>query len=256
MTGAPARRPATAAGLGSALLALVLAGCSGGQDRPTAADSTAAIPVTTAATSTAPAGAAAGSAPAPGPSRSGTTTPATATPDRGSSRSTARPTAPNTSQLRPHANRAQRRFVTRNAPPGIDAEAILQSGEDACQRMTLTQHASGRTAVAVALASGQIANGPEAITYLCPQLTPTLDAARDGFPDGSYQVGTHRTGTQLRPGRYTAPQASDQCTWSLTRLDGSRVADHTQHTGATPTTTLRTGQRFTSTGCYAWLRRP
>jgi hypothetical protein len=253
----PRRPPAVWLGIGLLGVVLAAAGC-GGQDQPTTAASAQARPASTAPTVGPTAGATAGptgstahSTAASGPGRPETKAPATATSDGGSSRPRARPTAPNTSQLRPNADYAQRRFVTRNAPPGVDAEAILQAGEDACHRMTLAQRAAGATAVAVALASGEIANGRDAITYLCPQLTPAREAARDGFPDGSYQVGTHRTANQLTPGRYTAPQASDQCTWSTTGPDNSRV---TEGTGATPTTRLSVGQRFRSVGCYVWLR--
>ena len=243
------------------LSGVLVAGCGGQHPAPDAAGSTAATPSAAgspaaAGSASAPAGSAGagGATASSGPATGLPASPGTA-PNRSTGgstgRSTGRATAPNTSQLRRDASTAQRRFVTRNAPPGVDAEAILQAGEDACHRMALAQHAAGTTAVAVALASGEIANGREAITYLCPQLTPALDAARDGFPDGSYRVGPRRTTGQVTPGRYHAPQAADQCTWSLTNPDGTVAAEGT---GTTATARLSTGQTFTSTGCYAWLR--
>jgi len=146
----------------------------------------------------------------------------------------------------------QRKYVSRNADPGIDAEAILQSGEDACERMSIAAAASGTTAVAVALVSGQIRNGREAIRYLCPQLKPALDQAAGGFPDGTYVVGSRlRAGREVPAGRYTVPQPPPGCVWSVTRPDGTVVAESK---GGTRTgVTLKPPQRLSSTGCVAWL---
>jgi len=162
-------------------------------------------------------------------------------------------TAPNTSQLRKNVTRPQRTFISRNAPPGVDAEAILQAGEEACHRMTIAQRSAGRTSVAVALVSGQIANGREAIAFLCPELKPALQLAENGFPDGNYVVGTQlRENREVVAGRYQAPQASDQCVWSVTKADGSIVSEG--RGTAQAKATLSRGLRFTSTGCFAWLR--
>jgi hypothetical protein len=180
----------------------------------------------------------------PGSGAAGGTTPG-ATPSK-----RARVDAPNTSQLRKNVSRPQRRFVARNAPPGIDAEAILQAGEDTCHRMGITVATAGTTSLAVALVSGQIGNGREAITYLCPRLKPALDRAEGGFPDGNYVVGSRqRDGVAVVAGRYTDPQPSTQCTWSVTGADGTAVPGQ-----GTATVTLRAGQRFASSGCFAWLR--
>jgi len=166
---------------------------------------------------------------------------------------TAKPTAPNTSQLRKNLSAPQRRYVARNADPGIDAEAILQSGEDACQRMSIAAAASGTTAVAVALVSGQIKNGREAIRYLCPSLKPALSKAEGGFPDGTYVVGTKlRAGHEVPAGRYAVPQPPPGCVWSVTRADGTVVAE--SKAGSLTGATLKRSQRLTSTGCGAWLR--
>jgi len=166
---------------------------------------------------------------------------------------TAKPTAPNTSQLRKNLSAPQRRYVARNADPGIDAEAILQSGEDACERMSIAAASSGTTAVAVALVTGQIKNGREAIQYLCPALKPALNQAKGGFPDGTYVVGTKlRAGQEVPAGRYTIPQAPPGCVWSVTRADGTVVAEG--KSGSRTSATLKRSERLTSTGCGAWLR--
>jgi len=161
-------------------------------------------------------------------------------------------TAPNTSQLRKNVTTAQRKYVARNAPAGVDAEAILQSGEDACRRMRIAQASAGQVSVSVAVITGQIANGREAINYLCPVLKPALAAADNGFLDGTYVVaGQAKKGRQVKAGRYTAPQASDGCTWSVTAADGNVAADGHGRQGAT--VRLKRSQQITSSGCIAWL---
>jgi hypothetical protein len=255
--------------LGATALTLLLAtaACGGGQDggRDAAGASTvsaSARAVSTAApTSTPPASTRVGTVQGPtvrdAPTGSLTSSSAAgASPSGTSGRGKAgpAPTAPNTSQLRKNVTAHQRRFVTRNAPPGVDAEAILQAGEDACHRMRLTTATSGRTSVAVALLTGQIGNGREAITYLCPELRPALAAAASGFPDGTWTVAAEAAAKNHRvaAGRYSAPQPTSTCTWTLTRDDGSVVA---QGTGAPRTpVALRRGEQLTSAGCVAWLR--
>jgi hypothetical protein len=246
--------------LRGALLTVVLAtaACSGQGDGPVAGSSSSSSVVG----SSSSAAASGSSAPAPGSTASGTASGSAPAAGSGSgsgaasgagSGSTPTATAPNTSQLRKNVTKPQRRFVARNAPPGVDAEAILQAGEDACHRMSIAQRSAGRTSVAVALVSGQIANGREAITYLCPELKPALQEAQDGFPDGNYVVGaTLKKDTEVIAGRYVAPQASDQCVWSVTKADGTIVAEG--RGTAEAKATLARGQRFTSSGCFAWLR--
>ena len=251
--------------LSTALLTVVLActACSGQDDGAAPPDKTASTtastttPTTTTSTAraTAPTGSATLAdtpADSPGASQSSGAASATAS---ATVRVPATPTvtAPNTSQLRKDVTARQRRFVTRNAPPGVDAEAILQSGEDACQRMQIAAATSGRTAVTVALISGQIGNGRDAITYLCRELEPALVAADAGFPDGGYTVGSKaRKGRVVAAGRYSAPQPSPTCAWSVIGADGS-VAQTGSGTPQ-PSVVLRRGQRFSSTGCAAWLR--
>lgn len=248
-----------------ALLTVVLAtaACSGQGDGPVAGSSST-VGASSSAVGASSSGAA-GSASAPGtqpgsaagsasaPAGSASAAGSGAGTSKGGSGSTPTATAPNTSQLRKNATKPQRRFISRNAPPGVDAEAILQAGEDACHRMSIAQRSAGRTSVAVALVTGQIANGREAITYLCPELKPALRAAEAGFADGSYVVGsTPKKNRQVVAGRYVAPQASDQCVWSVTTADGSVVSEGRGASGAKAT--LSRGQRFTSSGCFAWLR--
>jgi hypothetical protein len=161
-------------------------------------------------------------------------------------------TAPNTEQLRKNVTDRQKKYIAQNAPPGVDAEAILQSGEDACRRMEIAQASTGQASLAVALMTGQVSNGRDAITYLCPGLKPALAAADKGFPDGSFVVARDaKKGRQVAAGRYSAPQTSDGCTWSLTGPDGRVAADG--RGGGRATVTLKRGQRFTSSGCGAWL---
>jgi hypothetical protein len=251
-----------------AVLTVVLAtaACGGQGDGPVAAPSSSATgsSSSTASPSAAvPGGSASGAASGTGSgSASGSASgsgsgsaPGSASESAGGEASGSTPTvtAPNTSQLRKNATKPQRKFIARNAPPGVDAEAILQAGEEACHRMTIAQRSAGRISVAVALVSGQIANGREAIAYLCPELKPALQLAEDGFPDGNYVVGTQpRKNREVVAGRYEAPQASDECVWSVTKADGSVVSEG--RGTAQAKATLSRGLRFTSSGCFAWLR--
>lgn len=128
--------------------AAVLAGCGGGSAK---------------AQHTAPAEQPAASAPGIGPD--GTTEPSSA-PSGGRAAQTV-PKAQLTPATGTFTDR-QRDYLVGKVPKGMDPSAVLQTGQESCQRIADTADAS-RAVAKQAIASGEIPDAKDAITYLCPQ---------------------------------------------------------------------------------------
>ncbi|MGW1774525.1 hypothetical protein [Streptomyces sp. NPDC002104] len=142
----------------------------------------------------------------------------------------------------------QKQYLSGRVPEKTDPAAVLQSGQEACQRVERTAKRDKDAAVG-ALVAGEIPGAKDAITYLCPEQKPVLAAASKGFPDGTKQspaAGTYRALTQ-----------SATCTWEAKGKDGASLASG-------PGTTVKPGDRitakipagtaqFVSNGCYAWI---
>ncbi|WP_407837147.1 hypothetical protein ACE1OC_13005 [Streptomyces sp. DSM 116496] len=223
------RRSAAAAVLLAA--ALTLTACSSGGDGK--AEASAASPKPPAASS------------APDPADA-TDAPAPASPD-------AKPTGavlPD-AQLVPKTGSftaPQKQYLSGRVPEKMDPAAVLQSGQEACQRVERTAKRDKDAAVG-ALVAGEIPGAKDAITFLCPEQKPVLDAAAKGFPDGTKEspaAGTYRALTQ-----------STTCTWEAKGKDGAALASG-------PETPLKPGDKitakipagtaqFVSNGCYAWI---
>ncbi|MFJ8201362.1 hypothetical protein [Streptomyces sp. NPDC096152] len=129
----------------------------------------------------------------------------------------------------------EKKYLAGRVPEGTDPAAILQAGQDTCDRLAYTAKIDRDAAVGAVIA-GDIKGAEAAVDGLCPDLKPLVAATRGGYPDGTH--------TAPAPGTYRALTPSKDCSWSL---DGAG--------GSTHTITVRKGTRtFTSTGCYAWAR--
>ncbi|MCP3757146.1 hypothetical protein [Streptomyces sp. TBY4] len=142
----------------------------------------------------------------------------------------------------------QKQYLSGRVPEKTDPAAVLQSGEEACQRVERTAKRDKDAAVG-SLVAGEIPGAKDAITFLCPEQKPVLDAAAKGFPDGTKQspaAGTYRALTQ-----------STTCVWEAKGKDGAALASG-------PEAPLKPGDKiiakipagtaqFVSNGCYAWI---
>jgi hypothetical protein len=137
---------------------------------------------------------------------------------------------------------AQRAYLAGRVPKGTDPAAVLQLGQETCQRLTEVAKTS-RDAAIGGIITGQIEGVKGATDHLCPKDAPLLDAAERGFADGSYTVAsTAKAGSRITPGTYRALTPTKSCSWQA----GSR-----RGTAHTVTITRATGT-FTSEGCFAW----
>ncbi|MEU0598828.1 hypothetical protein ABZ484_11315 [Streptomyces sp. NPDC006393] len=216
-----------------ALLApLLLAGCgsSGKDGRHTGAGGSA-TPRPAAPAAPAPAGDDPSAAPASG------------TPSAGSGRTAGgtaqgpRDTVPD-AELTPATGsftKKEKKYLSGRVPKGMDPAAILQAGQDVCDRLAYTAKIDRDAAVGAVIA-GDIKGADAAVNGLCPDLKPLLAATKGGYADGTHAAPA--------PGTYRALTKSKDCSWSL---DGASGRQHT--------VTVRKGTKtFTSTGCYAWAR--
>ncbi|MEW2416797.1 hypothetical protein AB0953_24135 [Streptomyces sp. NPDC046866] len=151
---------------------------------------------------------------------------------------------PKTGSFKPN----EKQYLSGRVPEKTDPAAVLQAGQESCQRVERTAKRD-KDAATGAVIAGEIPGAKDAIPYLCPEQKPILDAAAKGFPDGSRPAPA--------PGSYRALTQSTACTWEAKGKDGAVLA-------AGPETTPKPGDRitavipsgateFTSTGCYAWL---
>ncbi|MEV7420238.1 hypothetical protein [Streptomyces sp. NPDC089919] len=221
----PLNRRAAAAVLLTA--ALTLTACSSGGDTD---DSAAATPKAPASSS------------APEP----VTDPSTAAP-------AAKPTGPVLSddQLKPVTGSftpKEKEYLKGRVPAKTDPAAVLQTGQEACQRVARTAKHDKDAAIA-ALIAGEIPAAEDAIPGLCPDQQPVLDAARTGFGDGSHK--------DVRPGTYRALTQSPDCSWQAKGRGGKSLAAGPglgHQPGDKVVAKVPAGTtEFVSTGCYAWL---
>ncbi|MFI2779328.1 hypothetical protein [Streptomyces sp. ALB3] len=141
----------------------------------------------------------------------------------------------------------QREYLTDRVPKGMDPAAVLQTGQETCDRLRYLVKADRDIAVA-AIVSGEIADAKPAVAHLCPQHQALVDEAALGHADGTH------TGKELRPGGYLAPSPTKACSWQLTGANGKELGSGSSDTGARVEITVPdSAHTFTSTGCYAWL---
>ncbi|MEU3449947.1 hypothetical protein AB0H29_22395 [Streptomyces thermolilacinus] len=233
--------------------ALALAGCSSGDsgrsgDSGSARTEGAAAPAT-ATPSLSAADRVAGeqdAAPSAGPGSAPGSAPGAAPAPGGTPAGPVRPDAaltPATGSFTPK----EKRYLSGRVPRAVDPAAVLDVGKETCQRITRTAK-HDKDAAAAAVVAGDLRDADDAVTHLCPDQRPVLDAAEGGYPDGTH--------ASPAPGRYRTVSAGPGCSWQVTDAKGTRVAGGPAPGATGPhTLTLAPGAaRFESSGCYAWLR--
>ncbi|MFG2619367.1 hypothetical protein ACGFXC_17330 [Streptomyces sp. NPDC048507] len=228
------RRPAAAAVLLAAALTLTACGSDG--DGKASADA--------AATPKPPASS---SVPDPADAPPGTAAPAApGAPD-------AKPTGPvlPDAKLTPKTGtfkENEKKYLSGRVPAKTDPAAVLQNGQETCQRIERTAKRD-KDAAAAAIISGDITGAKDAVELLCPEQKPVLAVAARGFGDAP--------ATAPAPGTYRALTQSTTCTWEATDKDGAVLASGPQaplKAGDRITATVPAGtSTFRSTGCYAWV---
>ncbi|MFJ3705867.1 MULTISPECIES: hypothetical protein [Streptomyces] len=143
----------------------------------------------------------------------------------------------------------QKEYLTDRVPEGMDPAAVLQTGQETCDRLRYLVKADRDIAVG-AIVSGEVADAKPAVAHLCPRHQDLVDEAALGYADGTYE------GSKVRPGRYRAASPTTACSWQLTGAGGKELDSGSSATGKQVEITVPGSARtFTSTGCYAWLPR-
>lgn len=143
-------------------------------------------------------------------------------------------------------SKKDKKYLSGRVPQNMDPSAVLQTGQESCQRVARTA-AHDKDAAVGAVIAGDIPDAKAAITLLCPDQKPVLEAADAGFPDG--------TRKNPRAGTYRALTAAADCTWRVTGSGGKLLASG-PGTGAKGKVRARIpagAAEFTSSGCYAWV---
>lgn len=142
----------------------------------------------------------------------------------------------------------EKQYLSGRVPDKTDPAAVLQGGQEACQRVERTAKRDKDAAVG-AIVAGEIPGAKDAITFLCPEQKPVLAAAEKGFPDGTKQSPA--------PGTYRALTQSTTCTWEAKGKNGAALASGPQSPlkpGDKITAKIPAGTaQFVSNGCYAWV---
>ncbi|MET8555494.1 hypothetical protein ABZV64_11070 [Streptomyces sp. NPDC004959] len=216
--------------LGTALLALSACGSSDDGDKD---DAAAGRPAASAPVSASPSGSKA--------------------PARNEAAKEAKPSGPVESddKLKPATGsftKKEKQYLSGRVPKNMDPAAVLQTGQEACDRLKLTASRDKDAAVG-ALIAGEIPDAVAAIGRLCPEQQPLLDRARQGFTEG--------TKKNPSPGTYRALTAdASTCTWQALGAGGTSLASGPPQ-GTKPekvTAKIPAGtEKFVSQGCYAWL---
>ncbi|MFJ4849746.1 hypothetical protein [Streptomyces sp. NPDC088733] len=237
MTRAPRRVRLAAAVLVTAA-AVLLTGCSSGSGSSAGNRSAQGAPAPSA---TAPAAA---SAPATG-TGGGTTAPS-APADPASDAVPSGPKVPQ-SELTPVTGsftKKEKTYLTGRVPKGTDPAAVLQLGQETCDRIASVA-AIDKDAAIGGIITGQIGGAKGAVTHLCPQQESILAAAETGFADGSYTVGAKAVaGRVITPGTYRALTPTKDCTWTVGTKSGT----------AHKVTVTAAARTFGSRGCFAWAK--
>ncbi|MFE2377380.1 hypothetical protein [Streptomyces sp. NPDC059398] len=143
-------------------------------------------------------------------------------------------------------SKKDKKYLSGRVPQDMDPSAVLQTGQENCQRVARTA-AHDKDAAVGAVIAGDIPDAKAAITLLCPGQKPVLRAADAGFADG--------TRKKPRAGTYRALTHSDDCAWRVSDSHGKVLASG-PGTGAKGTVRARIpagAAEFTSSGCYAWV---
>ncbi|MER7041241.1 hypothetical protein [Streptomyces microflavus] len=141
----------------------------------------------------------------------------------------------------------QKEYLEDRVPKGMDPAAVLQTGQETCDKLRYLVKADRDTAVG-AIATQEIPDAPAAVAGLCPQHQDLVDEAAYAYVDGTH------AGKTLRPGVYRSASPTTSCSWQITGAGGKELASGTSDTGKSRKITIpKSARTFTSTGCYAWL---
>ncbi|MFD6226191.1 hypothetical protein ACFWFZ_04840 [Streptomyces sp. NPDC060232] len=142
----------------------------------------------------------------------------------------------------------EKKYLSGRVPEKMDPAAVLQTGQEACQRVARTAKRD-KDAATGAVITGEIPGAKDAITHLCPDQKPVLAAAEKGFPEGPR--------TSPAAGNYRALTQATNCTWEAKGKDGSVLASGPEtppKAGDKITAAIPAGTaEFNSSGCYAWI---
>ncbi|MFD3697831.1 hypothetical protein ACFWUZ_17030 [Streptomyces sp. NPDC058646] len=142
----------------------------------------------------------------------------------------------------------EKKYLSGRVPEKMDPAAVLQTGQEACQRVERTAKRD-KDAATGAVITGEIPGAKDAIPMLCPAQKPILAAAEKGFAEGPRKSPA--------AGNYRALTQATNCTWEAKGKDGSLLASGPETppkagdkiTAAVPAGTAE----FNSSGCYAWV---
>ncbi|PVC79323.1 hypothetical protein [Streptomyces sp. CS131] len=141
----------------------------------------------------------------------------------------------------------QKEYLKDRVPKGMDPAAVLQTGQETCDKLRYLVKGDRDTAVG-AIVTGEVPDAKDAVAGLCTQHQDLVDEAAYGYPDGKH------TGKQLRPGVYRSASPTPDCSWQIEGAGGKELASGASDTGKSRKITIpESAVTFTSTGCYAWL---
>ncbi|WP_406491958.1 hypothetical protein OG936_01490 [Streptomyces sp. NBC_00846] len=144
-------------------------------------------------------------------------------------------------------DKKQKEYLVDRVPKGMDPAAVLQTGQETCDKLTYLVKVDRDTAVG-AIVTGEIADAEPAVEHLCTQHEELVQEASRGYADGTYKD------EQIRPGKYHDVTPTENCTWQITGANGKNLVSGSSTAGKRAGITLPDAARaFTSTGCYAWL---
>ncbi|WP_032768625.1 hypothetical protein [Streptomyces sp. CNS654] len=193
---------------------------------------------------------------APGPSAATTTEPATpptgepAKPEASAPAATAEGPKTPADEITPATGtftKKQKEYLKDRVPKGMDPAAVLQTGQETCDKLRYLVKGDRDTAVG-AIVTGEVPDAKDAVAGLCTQHQDLVDEAAYGYPDGKH------TGKKLRPGVYRSASPTSDCSWQIEGAGGKELASGASDTGKSRKITIpESAVTFTSTGCYAWL---
>ncbi|MEU0355212.1 hypothetical protein [Streptomyces cyaneofuscatus] len=141
----------------------------------------------------------------------------------------------------------QKEYLEDRVPKGMDPAAVLQTGQETCDKLRYLVKVDRDTAVG-AIATEEIPDAPAAVAGLCPQHQDLVDEAAYAYADGIH------TGKSVRPGVYRSASPTTHCSWQIEGAGGKELASGASDTGTSRKITIpKSAVTFTSTGCYAWL---
>ncbi|WNF30172.1 hypothetical protein RI138_26930 [Streptomyces sp. C11-1] len=141
----------------------------------------------------------------------------------------------------------QKEYLEDRVPKGMDPAAVLQTGQETCDKLRYLVKVDRDTAIGT-IVTDEIPGAADAVAGLCSQHRDLVDEAAVGYPDGTH------TGKKLRPGVYRSASPTTNCSWQIAGAGGRELSSGTSDTGTSRKITIPESARtFTSTGCYAWL---